>query len=149
MSELKPSAPCGDGLVSSFQIVAGTPPNPPAKSKPAPFSLRLSASERDYLEQQAGSRSLGAYIRARLLGEQAQTRRTLRKPAVDHKTLALVLAELGRSRLSANLNQIAKACNTGTLAVTPGLVEDLRRACADIRAMREMLITALGLKVEG
>lgn len=121
---------------------------PPRKSSP-PFSLRLTASERAYLEEAAGNQPLGAFIRARLFGEQESTRRTSRRPSLDHQKLALVLAELGRSRLSQNINQIAKAANCGTLRVSAGLNADLQSACADIRLLRETLLAALGLKTEG
>lgn len=123
---------------------AGTP-----NRKPAPFSLRLSAEERAYLEDKAGACPLGVYIRERLLGDRVLKRRTSRKPKVDEKQLALVLAELGRSRLSSNLNQLARAVHTGTLPLPHEVERDLREACQAVLAMRDALIDALGLKVEG
>ncbi len=53
---------------------------------------------------------------------------------------------LGKSRLSANMNQIAKAANRGTLPLTPDLVGDLNAACSDIKYMRWLLVSSLGLK---
>lgn len=89
----------------------------PKKSKeeqPNPFSLRLSFEERARLEDDAAGISLGAYIRERLLGEDAEPRKTRGKfPVKDHEALGRVLAALGSSRLSSNLNQLAKAVNTG------------------------------------
>lgn len=52
---------------------------PERKDAPAPFSLRLSTKERAYLEELAGKRPIGAYIRDRLLGEKAVKRRRFRK----------------------------------------------------------------------
>lgn len=116
---------------------------------PVPFSLRLSAEERAILEERAGDRPLGAYIRAQLLGGHAQARRRTRKPRADAKQIALLLAELGRARLSANLNQLAKAVNTGTLGVSAEVERELSEACRAVIAMRDALIGALGLKADG
>ena len=119
----------------------------PAKSRtPTPFSLRLTEEERAVLERQAGGQPLGAYIRARLLGDQQKKRRTTRKPALDDQKIAQVLAELGQSRLSANLNQLARAANMGTLDISRDVEKDLQAACAAVLAMREALFIALGLK---
>jgi hypothetical protein len=55
-----------------------------------------------------------------------------------------VLGALGQSRLSANLNQLAKAVNTGSLPVTPETEADLKAACKDVLALRADLLRALG-----
>lgn len=59
-----------------------------------------------------------------------------------------VLAELGRSRLSSNLNQLAKAANMGTLPVHRDITGELQEACRSVQAMWDALLTALGLNVE-
>lgn len=115
---------------------------------PPPFSLRLSAEERAELERRAGSKSLGAYIRAQLLGDAVTRRRASRQPAADQQTLARLLAELGKSRLSSNLNQLAKAANIGSLPVSPETEQALVAACEDVRRMRHALLSALGLRSE-
>lgn len=113
--------------------------------KPAPFSLRLSFDERGILEHDAAGQALGAYIRERLFGEDVTPRTTRGKfPVKDQAALGRVLGALGASRLSANLNQLAKAVNTGSLPVTPETEEELRKACAAVIAMREDILTALG-----
>ena len=132
----------------SFNKVSCAAPQPRRKKPPAPFSLRLSEEERAYLIQQAGNRPLGAYIRQRLLGERAEKRRTLRKPKIDDKQIAQVLAELGASRLSSNLNQLAKSANMGTLDVSRNVEQELQDACGAMLAMRDALLTALGLKTD-
>ena len=122
---------------------------PPKKRKrPAPFSLRLTERERDILRERAGDISVSAYIRYKLFGDEVSSRKTRRKPSADHAILSQLLGALGRSRLSSNLNQIAKAANQGTLPVTPDLVAELREACADVRLMRHSLIKGLGIKPE-
>ncbi|MCG6867434.1 MAG: hypothetical protein LJE91_01515 [Gammaproteobacteria bacterium] len=118
------------------------------KKPPSPFSIRLSEDERAYLIQQAGSRPLGAYIRSRLLGDRAEKRRTFRKPKIDDKQIAQVLAALGASRLSSNLNHLAKSANMGTLDVSRNVEQELEDACGAVLAMRDALLMALGLKTD-
>lgn len=122
--------------------------NSPKKKATAPFSLRLTAEERAILNEQAGNRPLGSYIRSRLLGDKVQKRRKSRRPSTDHQKLALVLSELGKSRLASNMNQLAKAANIGVIDTSDGVIADLEDACRSISQMREMLIAALGLKPE-
>ncbi|MDQ3187053.1 MAG: hypothetical protein M3Q16_11485, partial [Pseudomonadota bacterium] len=74
-----------------------------------------------------------------------EKRRKVKKPAPDTALLALVLGELGRSRLASNINQLAKAANMGALDVTPEIEREIEQACAEIQAMRALLITALGV----
>jgi len=112
---------------------------------PPPFSLRLTFDERARLEREAAGMSLGAYIRERLFGSNVAPRKTRGKfPVKDHEALGRVLGALGSSRLSSNLNQLAKAANTGSLPVTPDTEAELREACAAVLVMREELLMALG-----
>ena len=115
---------------------------------PSPFCVRLSDEEKARLRTEAGGRPLGAYVRDRLFGEAAQKRRVSRKPKVDDEALGRVLAALGQSRLSSNLNQIAKGVNTGTLLLTPDVEADVREACDAVAAMRRDLLKALGLQTD-
>ena len=129
----------------SFKSVAALPTH---RKRPAPFSLRLTEKERDILRDKAGTRSISAYIRYKLFGEDVSPRKTRRKPSADQAILSQLLGALGQSRLSSNLNQIAKAANQGALPVTPDLLAELKSACADIRMMRHNLIKGLGIKPE-
>ena len=128
------------------QAVTRKPPvrieRPP---KPAPFSLRLSKDERDRLEQEAGDLTLGAYIRDRLFGDTLPKRRPRRRPIKDQQALAQVLGQLGNAHLANNLNQLARAANSGILSVTRETEEALRKACDEVHAMRQMLMQAVGL----
>lgn len=121
------------GVSREFQEASGSEV-PKRRKKPAPFSLRLSADERANLQAQAGGRPLGAFIRERLLGDQAEKRRIQRKPRIDDKQAAMLLAELGHSRLSSNLNQLAKHANTGSLDVSPEVERELHDAYLAERA---------------
>ncbi|MEM6899424.1 MAG: hypothetical protein AAF583_06615 [Pseudomonadota bacterium] len=123
------------------------------KQNSAPFSIRFSDEERLELDRRRGVLSLGAYIRFELftkkIDKAAVRKRLSRKhfsPSAEMTMVATMLGELGKSRLSSNMNQIAKAANLGALPVTPELEDELSAACADIKAMRHALIIALGLK---
>ncbi len=125
-----------------------SPSNPSKNNKIAtPFSLRLTFDERAALEQSAGTRPLGAYIRSKLFGGKEAPRRKrtrTRKPLKDEKALGELLGKLGESRLASNINQLAKAANSGSLPVTPDTEKALQDACDDVRAMRILLMQALG-----
>jgi hypothetical protein len=129
----------------AFNTAAAPSPRKSKRRYTPPFSLRFTIEERKRLDEMAGNRPLGSYIRDRLLGEQAEKRRKTRKPAPDTALLALVLGEFGRSRLASNINQLAKAANIGTLDVTPETEREIVQACAEIQAIRVLLITALGV----
>ena len=104
----------------------------PKRKRPSPFPIRFSEAERAYLERQAGDLSLGTYIRQELLKDydhkKTQPRRRLHAPSTDQQKIAALLAGLGHSRIPSNLNQIAKAVNTGTLDVSKGVEQDLKDA---------------------
>jgi len=118
--------------------------------KKAPFSIRLTESERAQLDQAAGDMPLSDYIRSCLFGEHVKHRRPRGKaPVKDHRSLAQVLGALGASRLASNLNQIAKAAHMGALPLTPETEDELRSACAEVRAMRRDLLAALGVRADG
>jgi hypothetical protein len=115
--------------------------------KPSPFCLRLTFEERALLEDQAGNRPLGTYIRDQLLGDNADKRQARRRPKADQQMLAQLLAGLKGSRISPNLNQIAKAANCGNILIADEVEEQITEACAAIKAMRDTLFVALGLQL--
>jgi hypothetical protein len=128
-------------LRRDFRKAAGQAP----RKYPPPFSLRLTAAERARLESDAAGKTLGTYIRERLLGENAAPRkRRGNSPIKDHEALGRVLGALGQSRLSSNLNQLAKAVNTGSLPVTPETEAELKQACREVSDLRDELLRALG-----
>ena len=120
--------------------------NPNTKSRP--FSLRLTPEERSRLERQAGSRPLGEYIRSCLLGGQQTKRRASRAqfPTKDRQAIAKVLALLGKSSLGASLAKFAESARIGALPVTEETELMLRRACADIAAIKSLIMKALGIQ---
>ncbi|MCB1681033.1 MAG: hypothetical protein KDI65_03790 [Alphaproteobacteria bacterium] len=113
-----------------------------------PLSVRLSQEEREQLEQAAGDIPLGAFIRSFLPFDPTQRKRKLKSPIKDHKIIAQILAMLGQSRISSNLNQIAKALSSDSLLVTPDTEEIIQEACKAIIQMRDMLMRALNIKAQ-
>lgn len=112
---------------------------------PPPFSLRLTYEERARLDAERGDQSLGGYIRERLLGDDAAPRKKRgNSPVQDKEALGRVMGALGQSRLSANLNQLAKAVNSGSLPVTPETEAELIEACREVSEIRDALMRALG-----
>lgn len=129
-------------LNHSFNAVADSQAS--KKKYPPPFSLRLTYDERARLKEDAAGRPLSAYIRERLFGDDVSPRKKIgNRPDQDQEALGRVLGALGGSRLSSNLNQLAKAVNTGSLPVTPETEAELQQACRDVSEMREALVRAL------
>lgn len=124
---------------------------PPRRAtRPAPFSVRLSESDRSRLLAEANGVPLGAFIKAKLLDGQlpvAPSRFRRSGLAVEDRTaLAQILALLGRSHMSNNLNQLAHASKMGALPITPETEQELLAALRDVRELRRLLLLALGLK---
>ena len=116
---------------------------------PPPFSLRLTYEERARLDAERGSKTLAAYIRERLFGVDAAPRKKRgNSPVQDKEALGRMAGALGQSRLSQNMNQLAKAVNSGSLPVTPETEAEIKEACREISEMRKELLAALG-KVPG
>ncbi len=116
-----------------------------APNYPPPFSIRFTFEERARLDEARGRKALAAYIREVLFSKDAYPRKKPgNSPVKDTEALGRVLGALGASRLSSNLNQLAKAVNTGSLPVTPETEADLVAACEEVRAIRNDLLRALG-----
>ncbi|MEQ8602873.1 MAG: hypothetical protein RIB45_06110 [Marivibrio sp.] len=116
------------------------------QKRPAPFSIRLSADERAYLERKAGNRPLGGYIRGKLLGDEKAPRKATRAPAIDYAMLGQVLGVLGKSELATHLCLLAAAAEAGRLELAEQDRAALKDACEDVRVVRALLVSALGLK---
>ena len=132
---------------SAFEVVSSseTKAKRGKRSSVPPVTLRLTAEERARLEELATGMTLSAYIRACVFSKEERRRKRRPKDAVaDKKAMAEALALLGQSRIANNLNQLAKAVNIGSLPVVEETERDIRRACADVAAMREELLRALG-----
>ena len=112
---------------------------------PPPFSIRFTFEERARLDAERGRSTLSAHIRDCLFGDDVTPRRKSgSSPVIDGEALGRLLGALGGSRLSNNLNQLAKAVNTGSLPVSPETEADIVAACEEVRALRADLLRALG-----
>lgn len=118
------------------------------QTKTRPFSIRLTEAERAFIETNAGATPLPEYVREILLGEYVAVRRARQTPVKDREPLARTLAALGKSNLGDSLSRLARLAETGALYCDPETLAGLRRASDDIRAMRVMLMQALGKEAD-
>jgi hypothetical protein len=117
------------------------------RPRPSPISIRFSNSEKALLKARARGIPIGTFIKRIVLGDTVPARAGHARNAVqDQDSLSQLLGLLGKSHIANNLNQLAKAANFGSLPVTQETEADLRQACADVAAMRSLLMRALGLK---
>lgn len=115
-------------------------------AKPAtPLSIRVSHTERAQLARLAGDAGISAYVRQQLFGS-VRPRRVTRRPAVETKDIAQILALLGAGELASNLHELARAAEVGALPVLPETEKAIADACMAVIDMRNALIGALGLK---
>ena len=118
---------------------------------PSPVSVRCTAEELEQIRALADAYgiTLSALFRDAVLGEkQTKRKRKVRQPVKSKKELARLFALLGQSRIASNLNQLARAANSGSLVMTPETEAKLLRACKDVHFMRVTLLKALGLYAE-
>ncbi|PCJ99996.1 MAG: hypothetical protein COA45_04060 [Zetaproteobacteria bacterium] len=116
---------------------------PPKKKYPAPFSLRLSKTERKALKELANGQPLGQFIRDAIFKHGKRPRKSQK---TDPKQVAKLLGALGQSRISSNINQLAKAANSGSLPVNDEINKALNEAVNAIQWMRKTLIKSMGVK---
>ena len=114
--------------------------------RPAPFSLRLSETERACLIEGRAAWRLHQGEGAGLRASRSCTPKRPCRPGSVKRWRKFSL--LGRSCLSSNLNQLAHAANIGALLVTPETEAELNAALAEMRELRRLLMVALGLKLE-
>ena len=118
------------------------------KRRTPPYSIRFTEKEKAILTREANGRPWSDLIRERVFSTDHTFRQRGRKDMDQRKAVSAALGQLGQSRLASNMNQIAKALNTGSMPITPDLHAELRQACDHIRAMREALIESLGVKTQ-
>jgi hypothetical protein len=100
--------------------------------------VRVSAEEHSEIMDAAERAGLafGSYARNTLLGAPAP--RQVRRPPVERRELARLLGELGK--IGGNLNQLAKAANSGVL-VYGGEID---AALGGLVEVRDAILKALG-----
>ncbi len=127
---------------------------PDDKNKyPAPFSMRFTEDERKSLKLAADGRPLSAYIRWLIfkddMPELPKQRTRGKHPDKDRKLLAKLLGVLGQSRIANNINQLARAANSGSLPVDEDVIKALEDALESVHWMRNTLIEGMGVKPQG
>ncbi len=102
--------------------------------------VRLSDEEHALLKSAADKTglALGAYLRAAALDSPGP--RAARKPPIRRQELVRLLGQIGK--LGSNVNQIARALNTGDDPY--GLVDDMKAASVEVAEMRAAILQALG-----
>ena len=120
----------------------------PKNKYPAPFPLRLSREERKELNRLAGGRPLGDFIKDALFDKKLRPPQPNKAPMQDQKLLAKILGALGKSRIASNINQLAKAANSGSLPVNEDVLKALFEVMRTIEWMRKSLIEGMGIKAQ-
>lgn len=128
--------------MKSQDFAAGTG----ASAKAKPFSIRLTDAEKAALEAKAGGMPLGVFIRKAVL-EAAAERRARRSPVRDADALGRLLALLGQSEIGPALRKLAGHADSGTLYIDEHTKGRVHAACDDVRAMRFLLLEALGKEI--
>ncbi|MEM7097965.1 MAG: hypothetical protein AAF541_06875 [Pseudomonadota bacterium] len=118
------------------------------KGSTTPFSMRLTASEREFLDRHAGNKPWAQYIRERVFGDVARPRQARRRTRIEDQELVAALSGLGQSNLYFNLNQLASSADIGLLDIDEETHTQLKEAAGAVLAMRCALLMALGLKPE-
>lgn len=109
-----------------------------------PLSVRMTLAQKARLKSNADAagRTIGSFVRKVLFDEPVPEIRE-RSPRGDMLLIGQLLGKIGASRISSNLNQLAKAMHSGSLAVTPEVLREVENACKEIHDMNKMLHQAL------
>ncbi len=115
-----------------------------------PLGFRVTPEERVQIAREASAWGVpvSAFVKWRVLRRErlAPPKRRNVTPVKDHQLLTQVLAWFGSSRLPQNLNQLARAANTGTLLVTPDTEAALQRVCHEVMEICRLIRKALGFQ---
>lgn len=114
-----------------------------ATTRLPPFSIRLSAGDRVRLEAEAQGMPLGAYIKAKALGDPPLKRVAT---VADRQALAQALALLGKTHYANNLNQLAHLANMGALPLTAEVMAELESTLRLIGEVRGLIVKAMGVR---
>ncbi len=119
------------------------------KSKSQTFGIRLTKEERTELERRSGELATGAYIKTMLFADGNKSgHRGPRQPVQDKTNLAQILALLGQSNVGPRLDALVTAAELGTLVIDEETVAAIQNACAEVHAIRLLLMKALGFRVD-
>jgi hypothetical protein len=114
------------------------------KSNPSPLSIYFNWAQIDKLDELRQGQKRGTFIKEVIFNS---GKRLVRRYAeTDRILIAKVLAALGKSRISSNINQLAKAANSGSLPVNEEVEKALLKACMTIEWIKVTLIESMGIK---
>ncbi len=112
--------------------------------QPPPFSIRFSWDQRAELDRLTHGQPWAGYIKDVLFVKKFRPQSVSR--IYDRQILATLLGALGKSRIASNINQLAKAANSGSLPVNEEVVNAIISAVRAIEWMKITLIEGMGLK---
>jgi hypothetical protein len=125
------------------------PESRPKKTCRVILSIPLTHALKAELERRAGRRPVSVYAREVLFPANDNAPRKTRAPRhnrIDRQALASILAKLGASQASASLEELARLARLGALPITPEVESALLQACADIAAIKALLMKAMGIR---
>lgn len=133
-------------LQTNFTHCSGSPK--PAK-RAAPVSIRFTQGEKQSLEAAAAGEALGPYIKRSVLKQHRVKRKPQGKAQTrQHETLARTLRRLGDSGVYSVLHSLIVAVEEQRLILDQAQEDDLRHASIEVMAIRNDLVTSLGLQAE-
>ena len=137
-------------LQQDFAVSADKQQSKRKKKRAAPLSIRLSANERAWLEEQAGGMPIGTFVKSRLFAANDNTppRTRNRAPVKDYEELAKVHGKFGRFDVFLTIKGLLKAIENGNIRLKPTTEDVLVSACEDIRDIRHHVMKALGTRAE-
>ncbi|CFX24293.1 putative Glycosyltransferase [Candidatus Filomicrobium marinum] len=124
----------------------------PANSKARRIlSVPLTPEQMADIARRAGRAPLSAFARAQLFpandNQPAPSVRTRgAAPVRDDAAIAEVLAKLGKTDLGGSLREMARLARLGALPLTSETEAEIQRACRDVRDIKTLLMTALGIR---
>lgn len=115
------------------------------------LSVPLTPEQMAELARRAGRAPLSAFAREQLFpandNEPAPAIRTrCAAPVRDDAALAEVLAKLGKTDLAGSLREMARLAQLGALPLTPETESDIQQTRRDVREIKMLLMTALGIR---
>lgn len=120
---------------------------PDRRKRTPPVSIRFSDDERQLLTSYAGDKPLSSYVRDYVMrAHNGKTQKRNRISTADPKQSAQLLGMLGRSELTSQLREILNRADHDTFFLDRNTEAQLRKACAEIIDMRQMLMKGLGLR---
>lgn len=125
------------------------PENRPKQTSRVILSIPLTPDLKADLERRAGRRPISAYARDVLFPANDNAPRKPRAPRhnrKDRQALAAILARIGSTESSGSLHEMAHLARLGALPMTPEVEATLLQACADIEAIKTLLMAAMGLR---